>query len=141
CDLLSFPTRRSSDLLYNFIVETPVLANMVKSVVGFASKRSLPTVHFTTLSQWARKQPIQKHQRKVYLFSDEFTEYNDTAIGIKAYDLLTALGYQVVIPKHVESGRTYLSKGFVKEAKKIAEKNVQLLKDLVTAETPLLGIE
>nr|WP_262906123.1 FAD-binding and (Fe-S)-binding domain-containing protein [Sphingobacterium sp. FBM7-1] len=127
--------------LYNFIVETPVLANMVKSVVGFAPMRSLPTVHFTTLSQWARKQPLQKRQRKVYLFSDEFTEYNDTAIGIKAYDLLTALGYQVVIPKHVESGRTYLSKGFVKEAKKIAEKNVRLLKDLVTAETPLLGIE
>ncbi|WP_317046834.1 FAD-binding and (Fe-S)-binding domain-containing protein [Sphingobacterium haloxyli] len=127
--------------LYNLIVKTPVLANMVKSVVGFAPKRSLPTVNFTTLSKWVRKQPVKSHKRKVYLFSDEFTEYNDTAIGITAYKLLTSLGYEVIIPKHVESGRTYLSKGFVKEAKKIAERNVELLKDLITEEAPLLGIE
>lgn len=127
--------------LYNLVVQTPFLANIVKSVVGFAPKRSLPTVHFTTLSKWARKQPVQHRKRKVYLFSDEFTEYNDTAIGITAHKLLTSLGYEVIIPKHVESGRTYLSKGFVKEAKKIAERNVDLLKDIVTADTPLLGIE
>src|SRR5690606_40887421 len=99
--------------LYYFIVETPVLDNMVISYVGFAPMRSLPTVQYTTLSQCARKQPLQKRQRKVYLFSDEFTEYNDTAIGIKAYDLLTALGYQVIIPILVDSARTYLTKGFV----------------------------
>src|SRR5690606_25807936 len=104
-------------------------------------KRSLPTVQFTTLSKWVRKQPVKKQKRKVYLFSDEFTEYNDTAIGITAYKLLTALGYEVVIPKHIESGRTYLSKGFVKKAKTIAEKNVTFLKDLITENTPLLGIE
>lgn len=127
--------------LYNMVVKTPFLANMVKSVLGFAPRRSLPTVRFTTLSKWVRKQPEKKHKRKVYLFSDEFTEYNDTAIGITAYKLLTALGYEVVVPKHIESGRTYLSKGFVKEAKKIAEKNVELLKSLITEDTPLLGIE
>jgi len=127
--------------LYNWVVKTPLLANMVKSVIGFASKRSLPTVHFTTLSKWARKQPVQNHSRKVYLFSDEFTEYNDTAIGVTAHKLLTSLGYEVIIPQHVESGRTYLSKGFVKEAKKIAERNVELLKNVITEDTPLLGIE
>lgn len=127
--------------VYNLVVNTPFLADIVKSVIGFAPKRSLPTVHFTTLSKWVRKQPPKKQKRKVYLFSDEFTEYNDTAIGITAYKLLDALGYEVIVPKHVESGRTYLSKGFVKEAKKIAEQNVALLKDLVSEETPLLGIE
>ncbi|MNY17247.1 Anaerobic glycerol-3-phosphate dehydrogenase subunit C [compost metagenome] len=58
-----------------------------------------------------------------------------------AYKLLTALGYEVIIPKHIQSGRTYLSKGLVKEAKKIANKNINFLKDLITEETPLLGIE
>src|SRR5690606_17012517 len=127
--------------LYNGIIKTPFLAGLVKRVAGFASKRSLPTVHGTTLSQWVRKQSPQGGIRKVYLFSDEFTEYNDTEIGITAYKLLTALGYEVVVPKHLESGRTYLSKGFVKEAQKIALRNVEMLKDIVSEDTPLLGLE
>jgi len=54
---------------------------------------------------------------------------------------LNALGYQVIIPEHAESGRTYLSKGFVKEAKKLADRNVRALRPLITEDTPLIGIE
>ena len=128
--------------LYNFVVKNDFLSGLVKKTVGFAPKRSLPTVNGTTLTQWVKKQAaISDAKRRVYLFSDEFTEYNDAEIGITAYKLLTALGYEVVIPKHVQSGRTYLSKGFVKEAKKIANQNIHLLKGLITDETPLLGVE
>lgn len=128
--------------LYNFIVENEWLSGLVKKTIGFAPKRSLPKVAGTTLTQWVKKQPDHTHlKRKVYLFADEFTEYNDAEIGMTAYKLLTALGYEVIIPKHIQSGRTYLSKGLVKEAKKIANKNVNFLKDLITEETPLLGIE
>jgi Fe-S oxidoreductase len=45
-------------------------------------------------------------------------------IGQKMILLLQKLGYQVEIPEHLESGRTYLSKGMVKEAQKIAIENV-----------------
>ena len=128
--------------LYNFVVKNDFLSGLVKKTVGFAPKRSLPTVNGTTLTQWVKKQAaIIDAKRRVYLFSDEFTEYNDAEIGITAYKLLTALGYEVVIPKHVQSGRTYLSKGFVKEAKKIANQNIHLLKGLITDDTPLLGVE
>ncbi|MDR0266196.1 MAG: FAD-binding protein [Sphingobacterium sp.] len=128
--------------VYNFVVKNDFLSGLVKKTVGFAPKRSLPTVNGTTLTQWVKKQAaISSSKRRVYLFSDEFTEYNDAEIGITAYKLLTALGYEVVIPKHVQSGRTYLSKGFVKEAKKIANQNIHLLKGLITDDTPLLGIE
>nr|WP_236582845.1 FAD-binding and (Fe-S)-binding domain-containing protein [Sphingobacterium multivorum] len=128
--------------LYNFVVKNDFLSGMVKKTVGFAPKRSLPTVNGTTLTQWVKKQAVVSDaKRRVYLFSDEFTEYNDAEIGITAYKLLTALGYEVVIPKHVQSGRTYLSKGFVKEAKKIANQNIHFLKGLITDDTPLLGVE
>ncbi|WP_312329620.1 FAD-linked oxidase C-terminal domain-containing protein [Sphingobacterium sp.] len=128
--------------LYNFVVKNDFLSGLVKKIVGFAPKRSLPTVNGTTLSQWVKTQgPVKDAKRKVYLFSDEFTEYNDAEIGITAYKLLIALGYEVIIPKHVQSGRTYLSKGFVKEAKNIANKNIHFLKELITDETPLLGVE
>ncbi len=52
----------------------------------------------------------------VYLFADEFTNYNESDIGIKVILLLEKLGYKVVIPKHIESGRTFLSKGLLKRA-------------------------
>ena len=78
---------------------------------------------------------------KIYLFNDEFTKFNDTEIGIKAILLLTKLGYEVKIPKHKESARTYLSKGLVKKAKKIVNQNIELLTNLVSEENPLVGIE
>ncbi|MGJ1361305.1 FAD-binding and (Fe-S)-binding domain-containing protein [Sphingobacterium spiritivorum] len=128
--------------LYNLVVKSDFLSGIVKRVVGFAAQRSLPTVGGTTLSSWAKKQSYSSGtNKKVYLFSDEFTEYNDVEIGKTAYKLLVALGYEVIIPKHVESGRTYLSKGFVKDAKVLANRNVSLLKDIISEATPLLGVE
>ncbi len=127
--------------VYNFFATNQITSGLIKSIVGFAPNRSLPKVHGTTLSAWINKQNTAKQKRKVYLFSDEFTEYNDTEIGITAYKLLTALGYEVVVPKHLESGRTFLSKGFVKKAKALANKNVSMLANLISEDTPLLGIE
>ena len=78
---------------------------------------------------------------KLYLFCDEFTNYNDTEVGIKTIQLLEKLGYDVIIPEHEESGRAWLSKGLLRDAKKIANKNISLLSPLIKAETPLIGIE
>jgi Fe-S oxidoreductase len=77
----------------------------------------------------------------VHLFCDEFTNYNDSVIGIKAVQLLNRLGYEVVIPAQVESGRAHFSKGLVREAQKFAIRNVELLQSVVTAAAPLIGIE
>lgn len=127
--------------VYNFFAQTPLFANIIKQIVGFAPARSLPAVSGTTLKQWVKRQSPTHTQKRVYLFCDEFTDYNDTEIGITAYKLLTALGYEVLVPPHKESGRTYLSKGFVKEAKVLANKNISLLKGLINEHTPLIGIE
>ena len=132
--------------IYNFIMTTPGISAMVKRMSGFAVKRSMPTLYKTTLKAWYKKHKRQdKHgqakNRKVYLFCDEFTNYNDTAIGIRSIELLERLGYEVIIPEHIESGRAWLSKGLVREAKKIANKNIALLSQLINDETPLIGIE
>ncbi|MEL7586581.1 MAG: FAD-linked oxidase C-terminal domain-containing protein [Prolixibacteraceae bacterium] len=78
---------------------------------------------------------------KVYLFADEFTNENDSDVGIKAILLLTRLGYEVAVPRHRESGRTFLSKGMLKKARQVADKNVSWLSGIISEETPLLGIE
>ena len=75
------------------------------------------------------------------LFCDEFTNFNDEDVGIKAVRLLNRLGYEVVIPKHFDSGRAQISKGLLRDAQKLAIRNVELLKDVVSSETPMVGIE
>ncbi len=129
--------------LYNFFVTNKITSGIFKRVVGFAPDRSIPQLYSITLDKW-----LKKHQpggrttiKRVYLFNDEFTNYNDTEIGIKAVKLLEALGYEVICPEHGESARAYMSKGLLREAKKIAERNVQLLKDVIADDTPLVGIE
>ena len=130
--------------LYNFLVTNSFTGGLIKKFSGFAIERSMPELSKEHLLSWYNKNAKGKtknSKRKVYLFCDEFTNYNDAEIGIKAILLLESLGYEVVIPKHEESGRTWLSKGLVRDAKKIINKNISLLKGIVTKENPLIGIE
>ena len=131
---------------FNGVFGTPALRKMANKMVGFHPDRSMPKLDSETLKTWWEKHQRKKaaapaHSRKVYLFCDEFTNYNDAEVGKKAVLLLEKLGYQVIIPEHVESGRSYLSKGFVKEAQKLAIRNVDLLKDKISYDAPLVGIE
>jgi Fe-S oxidoreductase len=137
--------------LYNFMMTTPVISTLVKKLSGFATERSMPKMYKTTLKRWYKKRQreipiaigtkVKSQNSKLYLFCDEFTNYNDTEIGIKTILLLEKLGYEVIIPTHEESGRAWLSKGLLRKAKKIANRNISLLSPLITAETPLIGIE
>ncbi|MDP4261817.1 MAG: FAD-linked oxidase C-terminal domain-containing protein [Bacteroidota bacterium] len=135
--------------LYNFFMTTPGISHLVKGISGFATKRSMPELYKTTLKKWySNKFPVASYQlpltgdrKQVYLFCDEFTNYNDTEIGIKTILLLQKLGYEVIIPQHEESGRAWLSKGLLRKAKQIANKNIELLYPVITGEIPLIGIE
>lgn len=129
--------------LYNFVVRNNLSSSILKKILRFAPKRILPSLSKITMRSWASKNivDVENHKGQLYLFADEFTNYMEADIGIKFIELLRKLGYKVIIPKHVESGRTALSKGLLKKAKKIANKNVSLLKNVVNDKMPLVGIE
>ncbi len=128
--------------LYNWLITHPVTGKWIKRLAGFAVHRSLPELAPQTLKQWMKKRQTRNISgRTVYFFCDEFSNYNDVAIGQQAILLLEALGYSVIIPDHVESGRTWLSKGLLKQAKKIIHRNIELLSPLVSETTPLIGLE
>jgi FAD/FMN-containing dehydrogenase/Fe-S oxidoreductase len=137
--------------IYNFMMTNKGISKAIKKFSGFAVDRSMPTMHTTTLKSWYKKRKPQPGKRgnngtpgeikKIYLFCDEFTNYNDTAIGITAVLLLERLGYQVIIPAHEESGRAWLSKGLIRKAKTIANKNIDLLYPIINESAPLIGIE
>lgn len=116
--------------------------NLVKKLLGFHPKRNIPLLAKQTLKNWYSN--IHKNRgsgKLAYFFADEFTNYQDPGIGIKAIMLLTKLGYEIKIPKHHESGRTFLSKGLLRKAKSVAERNILLLRDLISEEAPLIGLE
>lgn len=130
--------------LYNYLITNAITSGLFKKLVGFAPQRRIPKLYKFTLRRWIKSHPQEQRygvKGKVWLFADEFTNYNDTEIGIKAVKLLRRLGYEVVIPEHRESGRTFISKGLLKKAKMLAESNIRLLKDIVGEGSPLVGIE
>ncbi|MFM9058485.1 MAG: FAD-binding and (Fe-S)-binding domain-containing protein [Planctomycetaceae bacterium] len=130
--------------LWNLAVSAPGVSGALKRIAGFAPGRSLPRLPGVRLSTWHARRPRRStpapHGR-VHLFCDEFTDTLDSGVGIKAVELLEALGYDVVIPRHVDSGRAHLSKGLVRAARDLAAANVTMLSEVVTADEPLVGIE
>ncbi len=119
---------------------------LLKKILGIAPKRSLPKIQKISLRSWYKKNSsILKNKGKskglVYLFCDEFTNYNDTPIGIKSIQLLTRLGYEVKMIAHPESGRAALSKGLLPMAQKVAIENVDIFSSIISEDTPLIGIE
>jgi Fe-S oxidoreductase len=144
---------------YNWANKNKTTANLIKKWSGFALERSMPIMYKTTLRNWFKKHvnsessvvndspslntthhsPLTTHA--VYLFCDEFTNYNDTEIGIKAILLLEKLGYEVKIIEHGESGRTWLSKGLIRKGKEIANQQIELFAPLINEKIPLIGIE
>ena len=112
-----------------------------KKIMGVATQRRVPKLANTTFFKWIRKQPIRNHAKEIYLFVDEFSNYYDVDIAKDTYELLDRLGYKVTVIQHDESGRSFISKGFLKEAKELANKNVELFSSVISKETPLVGIE
>lgn len=134
---------RISPLLMNSIISNSLSKLVLKKILNITTHRKLPTLYSFTLRKWYEKNynaPLNI-KKKVYLFIDEFTNYYDVQIGMDSIGLLRALGYDVKLVSHPNSGRVFISKGRLDKAKSLAEKNVQIFSPLVDADTPLIGIE
>ncbi|MBT3546118.1 MAG: FAD-binding protein [Flavobacterium sp.] len=138
----------ANNVKYNKIGSlVPSLTNLVlntyltKTIMGISLKRSVPKLAPKTLKSWYKKETNSSSNRIVYLFCDEFTNFYDTEIGKDTITVLKRLGYKPTLINHYESGRSFISKGFLKEAKDLANKNIAVFKDLITKDTPLVGIE
>lgn len=147
-------------LLYNFFAGWKPSERLIKSVVHFAAERHIPKLSRVTMRTLVRRESKKlivraslgspndtkgsacvRRKGKVYLFADEFTNYQEAELGLTFAKLLIALGYEVEVPRHVESGRAAISKGCLRLAGKFARKNVAYLSDIVSEDTPLVGIE
>ncbi len=135
--------------VHNFLLGNTFTSGIAKKILGVAPKREIPKLHTTSLRKWYNKHRqrlthiAQENGAKgqLYFFCDEFTNYLDTEIGIKAMELLARLGYELNCPPHAESGRAHISKGLLKSARGMAMYNVDIFRNHVSNQTPLVGIE
>ena len=131
--------------LTNFVFSNKLTSSLLKKSFGIAPERHLPEISTKSLNRWFQDYKNQPNRnayiKTVYVFVDEFTNHLDTQIGQDAIELLMALNYEVKVLENKESGRAFISKGLLGKAKELANANVTIYKDKISAETPLLGIE
>ncbi len=136
--------------LWNLFFGTRFIRRLLNRAVGFHPDRSIPLLPKMTFEKWFLQHHPPSQARKmgrVWVLNDEITNHNDVEIGIKTVELLERLGYEVEVPESPqgglcwESGRTWISKGLVREAKAIFNDNVRLLAKSVSEEQPMIGAE
>ncbi len=129
--------------LTNAVYDSSVLGGLLKKASGVAPERSLPKVYKFNFDAHLEKFKV-KHtdisKPRVVLYIDEFVRYLDIEVGKDAIELLCKLGYEVEL-FYAESGRTYLSKGFLKQAKKLVSENMENLKPFLDEKVPIVGLE
>ena len=133
--------------IYNWFATNKWTSKLLKNLLHFSVERRIPTLSRHTM-RWLVNHDKSlnnianySNRRTIYLFADEFTNFQEAELGLTFARLLTRLGYRVVIPKHVESGRAAISKGCLHLATKYARQNVLKLSPIISADTPLVGIE
>ncbi|VAW11173.1 Fe-S protein, homolog of lactate dehydrogenase SO1521 [hydrothermal vent metagenome] len=128
--------------LTNAVYESGLLGGLLKKMAGVAPERSFPKIYsfnFNKYLQLIDSKNVDLN-KKVILYIDEFTNYLDIDLGKDAIEVLTRLGYEVEL-FYAESGRTYISKGFLKQAKKLALANIPKLKAFADKGIPVVGLE
>ena len=119
--------------VYNALFSNEIVAGIVKTVLGFAAQRKMPLLSAVSFEKWLKKNGYSNGKERqppdnkpeIVLFLDEFTNFLDAEKGIVAAKLLSGLGYHLHFVPSTESGRTYISKGLLRKARKIANKNIR----------------
>lgn len=130
-------------LIHNFLTQNASTSKLIKQALGIHKDRSLPKVSrsFSFRNAGRMTKNVNNPIKTVYLYIDEFINYLESEIALDCMMLLEALNYKVIPVHHLESARSYISKGFLEEAKAISKKNLTYFESKISEETPLIGIE
>jgi FAD/FMN-containing dehydrogenase/Fe-S oxidoreductase len=112
-----------------------VFSSLLKSLLGFAAQRELPrwrADHF---------KGVETEDPDVVLFVDTFNRYFEPENARAAVQVLQAAGYRVHTPRGLCCGRTFLSTGLVREARREAQRTVEALAPFVSRSIPVVGLE
>ncbi len=126
--------------LSNALLASPFLAKSLKKKLALAPDRDLPKVesYFAFRSLLSRYTVTKKLD--ILLYIDEFTRYQELQVARAAAELFTALGYHMACV-YAPSGRAYLSKGMLDEARDCAIAIRKAMDPWLDDATAVVGLE
>jgi len=114
----------------------------LEKVAGIDRRRSLPEIQSNHFRRWfRRRKSAARGTRRVLLFDDCFTSFNEPEIGRAAVAVLERAGCTVELVNPICCGRALLSKGFLNEARSLAQIQAPELARRVADGAPILGLE
>jgi FAD/FMN-containing dehydrogenase/Fe-S oxidoreductase len=112
----------------NMFMKMNVSKKIIAKVFGITDKRPLPLfVKGKKVNRYTSKQVSNK---VVVFLSDVFSEYLEPEVKESAIDILNHLGYEVKVLSIIGAGASFLSKGFIDQAKKHANQVLDEIKSL-----------
>jgi Fe-S oxidoreductase len=116
---------------------------MLSRFAGIDRRRSLPRLHGDHFRRWfARHRRRTRQQgKRVILFDDCFTTFNEPQVGRAAVRVLERAGYTVELAGGVCCGRALISKGYLPAARDLARAALPRLAARIADGTPILGLE
>ena len=136
-----YPLASVAPRISNWLMRSPVGKELLFQLFGIHKKRTLPTFADQPFRTWFLNRNHAPATKKAALLIDPFTNYHDPGIGKAAVRILETFGYEVIVPAITETGRPQLSKGLIKDAKKLARENIPKLYHLVNKDIPVVGVE
>ncbi len=136
--------------LANFMTSSRPLRGVSRWVAGVAKARALPVFANKSFRQLARSQrpaafarPASDGARKkVILWVDTFNDHFTPDIATAAADVLTRMGFEVLLPrKRICCGRPLYDFGLLERARAMLAATLDELKDDIAAGVPLVGLE
>jgi len=130
--------------LTNFMNRQKPVKKILQKVAGIDEHRNLPEFASHTFYKWYQKREnefVQPGKKQVVLLVDLFSNYHEPEIAKAACQVLSRLGFSVIVPGIFPTGRPQISKGFLDEAKEICDTNIQRLIAFADQEIPIVGLE
>jgi Fe-S oxidoreductase len=129
--------------LANFALDSLLVRSILSKTLGLAWQRPLPHYARERFDHWFARQPRTHVARRgrVVLWDDTFVRYNEPHIGMAAVKVLSAAGFDPVLPVGRKCcGRPAFSQGNLGEAKRLGQHNLALLSQDVD-NAPIIFLE
>lgn len=115
----------------NFSFKFPLSKALMSRVMGISTQREFPAYAKRPFREiyreWEEKRALRAPDDRpvVGLYVDPFTEYTEPWIAVAATRVLDEGGYNVQLIDIEDDGRTYLSKGLIREVKPLMNANMR----------------
>jgi FAD/FMN-containing dehydrogenase/Fe-S oxidoreductase len=129
--------------LANFFSQTPPLSGLLKSAVGVAPERKLPTFASKSFKAWFRTHRSKNpNGQSVVLWPDTFNNYFHPDTAIAAVEVLEDAGFRVTVPEpDMCCGRPLYDYGFLKMAERWLRRILQTMRSEIEAGVSFVVLE